>query len=121
MKKLNKLFLLSFLTLFLSMTLGSSNLAVAADVATSWGTDKLGNGTQVPKAVGSFATDMSKQSKKVAYGVGGLGAVALGALAFFGRFQWGWFFGLIGGLVLITLYGVGVQSITNDTDPFSNQ
>jgi hypothetical protein len=37
--------------------------------------------------------------------------VALGALAFFGRFQWGWFFGLIGGLALIGLYNVAATNL----------
>jgi hypothetical protein len=41
--------------------------------------------------------------------------VALGALAFFGRFQWGWFFGLIGGLALIGLYNVAAENLAGGT------
>ena len=55
--------------------------------------------------------DATEASRKISYGIGGLGAVALGALAFFGRFQWGWFFGLIGGLALIGLYNVAATNL----------
>jgi hypothetical protein len=55
--------------------------------------------------------DATNASRTISYGIGGLGAVALGALAFFGRFQWGWFFGLIGGLALIGLYNVAASNL----------
>jgi hypothetical protein len=54
--------------------------------------------------------------QQVVYGVGGLGAIALGALAFFGRFQWSWFFGLIGGLGLIAGLQQGIQYFTGEQD-----
>ena len=54
------------------------------------------------------------RTQQVVYGLGGLGAIALGALAFFGRFQWSWFFGLIGGLAMIAGLQQGIQYFTGD-------
>lgn len=53
-----------------------------------------------------------KQGSGVVYGVGGLGAIALGALAMFGRFQWQWLMALIGGLLTIAGVGTGIQYLT---------
>jgi hypothetical protein len=47
--------------------------------------------------------------------LGGLGTVALSALAFFGRFNWNWLWGLMGGLMLVGLYGTGVTAFTGET------
>ncbi len=52
------------------------------------------------------------QTRNVVYGVGGMGAIGLGALAFFGRFQWAWFWALVGGLSLIALVDVGITTLT---------
>jgi hypothetical protein len=76
-----------------------------------WGSGKQLSGTEITKQVSGVVGDATQASRKISYGIGGLGAVALGALAFFGRFQWGWFFGLIGGLALIGLYNVAVQNL----------
>ena len=46
------------------------------------------------------------------YGMGGLGAIGLGVMAFFGKFQWTWFFGLVGGLVLIAGVVLGIEYVT---------
>lgn len=54
------------------------------------------------------------RTQQVVYGLGGLGAIALGAMAFFGRFQWTWFFGLIGGLALIAGIQTGIEYMTGD-------
>ena len=54
-------------------------------------------------------------SKKISYGLGGLGVVAMSALAFFGRFNWNWLWGLMGGLMLVGLYGTGVTAFTGET------
>jgi hypothetical protein len=61
------------------------------------------------------------RTQQVIYGMGGLGAIALGALAFFGRFQWSWFFGLVGGLVLIAGLQQGIQYFTGNEDTFAAQ
>jgi hypothetical protein len=52
------------------------------------------------------------QTRNIVYGVGGIGAIGLGALAFFGRFQWAWFWALIGGLSLIALVDLGITTLT---------
>jgi len=54
-------------------------------------------------------------AKKISYGLGGLGVVGMSALAFFGRFNWNWLWGLMGGLMLVGLYGTGVTAFTGDT------
>jgi hypothetical protein len=59
-----------------------------------------------------LAKSTSQYAQKIVFGIAGLGAVALGALAFFGRFTWSWFFGLIGGLVLISGVNYGIQYMT---------
>ncbi|MFN8694308.1 MAG: hypothetical protein ACK5XX_07870 [Holosporales bacterium] len=53
-----------------------------------------------------------KQGSGVVYGVGGLGAIGLGALAMFGRFQWQWLMALVGGLLTIAGVGSGIQYLT---------
>jgi hypothetical protein len=63
----------------------------------------------------TFVDDSAVSGKKVAYGLGGLGTVALSALAFFGRFNWNWLWGLMGGLMLVGLYGTGVTAFTGET------
>ena len=68
----------------------------------------------------SLVDNTARQGRFVVYGVGGLGAIALGTLAFFGRFQWGWFFGLIGGLVLIAAANVGIEAITGADNVLGN-
>ena len=75
----------------------------------------LGNGTSNIQGfqVGEkLAKNTSAYAQKIVFGIAGLGAIALGALAFFGRFTWSWFFGLIGGLVLISGVNFGIQYIT---------
>ena len=78
--------------------------------AVTWGGGSL-SGTEITTQVEGVVGDATSASRPIAYGIGGLGAVALGALAFFGRFQWGWFFGLVGGLALIGLYNVAVTNL----------
>ena len=105
--------LLSTLSFLMILAFGNHSSQAA-----TW-QDKLGSGNKITGVLNTYVADTASTSRTVAYGAGGLGAVALGALAFFGRFQWGWFFGLIGGLVLITLYNVGVQSVAGDSEtPF---
>ncbi len=42
--------------------------------------------------------------RKIVYIMGGIGALSLGVLAFFGRFQWSRFFALLGGLFIIAIF-----------------
>jgi hypothetical protein len=59
--------------------------------------------------------DSYRSGSGVVLGVGGLGAIALGALAMFGRFQWQWLMALIGGLVTIAGVGTAIQYLTGAT------
>jgi hypothetical protein len=63
----------------------------------------------------NFVDESAVSGKKISYGLGGLGAVGMSALAFFGRFNWNWLWGLMGGLMLVGLYGTGVTAFTGDT------
>ncbi|MHA1539643.1 MAG: TrbC/VirB2 family protein [Alphaproteobacteria bacterium] len=47
--------------------------------------------------------------RKVTYVLAGLGAIALVVMAAFGKFEWKWFFMLIGGLFILA----GFQSLVN--------
>ena len=109
-----------FLTLFSLMFVAFMAFSppAFANNSVTWGNGQL-TGQNITTEVSGVVGDATKASRTISYGIGGLGAVALGALAFFGRFQWGWFFGLVGGLVMITLYNVGVKSIAGDGEsPF---
>jgi hypothetical protein len=112
---IKKFFFLSCMFLLMAI-IWHSETAYAA----SWQDGlKDGGGEDITGQLETYVVDTASTSRAVAYGAGGLGAIALGALAFFGRFQWGWFFGLVGGLVMITLYNVGVKSIAGDGEsPF---
>ncbi len=81
-----------------------------ANNSVTWGNGQL-TGQNITTEVSGVVGDATKASRTISYGIGGLGAVALGALAFFGRFQWGWFFGLVGGLALIGLYNLAVENL----------
>ena len=63
----------------------------------------------------TFVDESADSGRKISYGLGGLGVVAMSALAFFGRFNWNWLWGLMGGLMLVGLYGTGVTAFTGDT------
>jgi hypothetical protein len=107
---MKSLFTLFTLMVFAVMVFSSSESSHAGPV--QWGTPgKKLSGTAITEQVSGVVGDATKASRTISYGIGGLGAVALGALAFFGRFQWGWFFGLIGGLALIGLYNVAAENL----------
>jgi hypothetical protein len=57
------------------------------------------------QSAGGLIDTARNNSKNFFYGLSGMGAVALAALAMFGRFSWGWFFGIVGGLALVALLG----------------
>ncbi len=63
----------------------------------------------------TFVDESADSGRKISYGLGGLGVVAMSALAFFGRFNWNWLWGLMGGLMLVGLYGTGVTAFTGET------
>jgi hypothetical protein len=109
---MKSLFTLFSLMVFAVMVFSSSESshAQATKGGLSWGTGEL-KGTPLTTEIKGVVGDATDASRKISYGIGGLGAVALGALAFFGRFQWGWFFGLIGGLALIGLYNVAATNL----------
>lgn len=50
--------------------------------------------------------------KNLSFLVGGFGVIGLAVMAYFGRFQFKWFFALIGGLALIAASGSMVDYIT---------
>ena len=54
-----------------------------------------------------------RQARNIVYVIGGLGAIGLGVGAFFGRFRWGWFFSLLGGLAVIALIIEGILFVTD--------
>lgn len=109
----------SFFTLFSFMLFAVMVFSPleSSHAGVTWGNGAL-SGNAITTEVSGVVGDATQASRTISYGIGGLGAVALGALAFFGRFQWGWFFGLIGGLALIGLYNLAVQNLAggNVTD-----
>jgi hypothetical protein len=60
----------------------------------------------------TLAYGTANRATPVAYGLAGLGVMGLGTLAIFGRFQWRWFFAIVGGLVIIAGLNDGVRYIT---------
>jgi hypothetical protein len=82
---MKSLFTLFTLMVFAIMVFSSSELSYAAPV--QWGTPgKKLSGTAITEQVSGVVGDATKASRTISYGIGGLGAVALGALAFFGRY-----------------------------------
>lgn len=55
------------------------------------------------------------RGKKIVYIIGGIGALALGVLAFFGRFKWTTFFALVGGIFVIAIFGQIITYIAQGT------
>lgn len=81
------------------------------------GTDRASRGQgELFLAMEDTTENLAADMKNVIFGGSAIGALALGVLAFFGRFQWVWFFGLIGGLVLIAGINLGVEYLTGDDD-----
>jgi hypothetical protein len=60
----------------------------------------------------TLAYGTANRAIQVAYGLAGLGVLGLGTLAILGRFQWRWFFAVVGGLVIIAGLNGGVRYIT---------
>jgi hypothetical protein len=110
MKSLFTLFSLLVFGLLVFSSSESSHAQATKGTGLSWGSGSL-KGSPMTEEISGVVGDATDASRKISYGIGGLGAVALGALAFFGRFQWGWFFGLIGGLALIGLYNVAATNL----------
>ncbi|TAH32323.1 MAG: hypothetical protein EYC62_09325 [Alphaproteobacteria bacterium] len=44
------------------------------------------------------------KGRKIVYIIGGIAALSLGVLAFFGRFKWTTFFALVGGIFVIAIF-----------------
>ena len=93
--------------------------ATTADAANEAGwpttTGSFKSPDQVIGKMETFVDETAVSGKKISYGLGGLGVVALSAFAFFGRFNWNWLWGLMGGLMLVGLYGTGVTAFTGET------
>jgi len=60
----------------------------------------------------TLAYGTANKSLQVAYALAGLGILGLGTLAMLGRFQWRWFFAIVGGLAVIASLNEGLQYIT---------
>lgn len=89
--------------------------ASAQNPATRAQNAKIGGGTTNAtffRETDGLVQQTYKQGSGVVYGVGGLGAIGLGALAMFGRFQWQWLMALVGGLLTIAGVGSGIQYLT---------
>ena len=89
--------------------------AKTADAAWPTTASALQSPDKVIGKMETFVDESAVSGKKISYGLGGLGVVAMSALAFFGRFNWNWLWGLMGGLMLVGLYGTGVTAFTGDT------
>jgi type IV secretory pathway VirB2 component (pilin) len=76
---------------------------------------KLGGGvgtSDLFKNSGKLVDNTLSNTEAITYGIAALGIIGLGIMAFFGRFQWSWFFTLIAGLVLVAGAAAGIQYIT---------
>jgi hypothetical protein len=89
--------------------------AKPADAAWPTTTSSFQSPDKVIGKMENFVDESAVSGKKISYGLGGLGVVAMSALAFFGRFNWNWLWGLMGGLMLVGLYGTGVTAFTGET------
>lgn len=58
-------------------------------------------------------SDAFTNTRNIIFILGAFGIIGLGVLAFFGRFQWGWAFSLVGGLVVIAAAGGVMYYLTN--------
>jgi hypothetical protein len=62
--------------------------------------------------------DTWNKGRKIVYIISGIGALALGVMAFFGRFKWTTFFALCGGIFIIAIFEnilTYLSENTNDT------
>ena len=59
-----------------------------------------------------LAANTANNTRQVAYGLAGLGIAGLGVMAMLGRFQWRWFFAIVGGLLILAGLNQGLQYIT---------
>jgi hypothetical protein len=103
----------SFLVLCSLTILFSFFMLVPDSVADLKG--ELGGGvgkSDLFKNSGKLVDNTLSNTEAITYGIAALGIIGLGIMAFFGRFQWSWFFTLIAGLVLVAGAAAGIQYIT---------
>ncbi|MGE0252229.1 MAG: hypothetical protein AB7G80_06385 [Dongiaceae bacterium] len=55
------------------------------------------------QALQTKTSDAFRQSRNLIYVVGGIAALGLGVLAFFGKFRWIWFFSLVAGIACVAI------------------
>jgi hypothetical protein len=75
----------------------------------------IGDGTGGEDLFGNsntLATNTTNKTLQIAYAVGAMGIMALAVLAMLGRFQWRWFFAIVGGLMTMAGLNEGLQYIT---------
>lgn len=86
--------------------------------ADAWATS---GGTQIFNNLCAKTNEAWTQGRRIVYVIGGIAALSLGVLAFFGRFKWTTFFALLGGLFLIAMFDQVLQYATSGGSYSSSQ
>lgn len=63
----------------------------------------------------ALAVNTANDGRLIAYGLAGMGVLGMAVLAMMGRFEWRWFFAVIGGLAVLGGLNEGIQYLTGYT------
>ena len=78
----------------------------------------LNDGAHAQSVWGPLQTKLADgyvNARNTGFLVGGFGFFGLCTMAYFGRFQFKWFAGLLGGMVLMAVTGSVIEYVTTDT------
>jgi type IV secretory pathway VirB2 component (pilin) len=98
---------------FFALVGGLGLIVISTSVVDSFFTDGQQSTAALYDDANQFVTDSFISTERIVYGIAGLGLMAVGAMAYFGRFQWGWVMATMGGLAVIAGVGTLIEYVTN--------
>lgn len=103
-----------FSILLTGVLLSDNVVAQAFETNGVGGVGANGMGGEIFKATEDLVDNTALDLKNVLYGGAAIGSLGLAVMAFVGRWSWVWFFGIIGGLLIIAGAQMGIEYMTGE-------
>ncbi len=118
---INRIPLFSLLLIGLLLISTDSVMAQAFETNGIGGADASGGGGEIFKATEALVDNTAIDLKNVLYGGAAIGSLGLAVMAFVGRWSWVWFYGIIGGLLVIAGAQLGIEYMTGEQGVIDNR